>query len=168
MKTLYLLRHAKSSWKDEGVEDIERPLKKRGHFQADLMSDHLSSLIPPPQFVLCSPADRARKTLDYFLEVWPMKKSSIFFAEELYLAQPKTLFKAVKAIKPSSDIAMIVGHNPGLTDFASKLLTSENEDIDTFRTCTFVQIDFDVKNWNEIKKNTGKLKLNLRPKNLEG
>lgn len=168
MKTLYLLRHAKSSWKDESLEDMDRPLKKRGHFQADLMSDHLSSLIPPPQFVLCSPAERARKTLDYFLEVWPMKKSSIFFADELYLAQPKTLFKALKAMKPASDIAMIVGHNPGLTDFASKLLTPENEDIDTFRTCAFVQIDFEVKSWEEIVAHSGKLKLNLRPKNLEG
>ncbi len=168
MKTLYLLRHAKSSWKDNNLDDIKRPLKKRGHFQADLLSDHLSSLIPPPQQVLCSPALRTRETLKYFLEVWPLKKEAIHFEKALYLAEKEALFESVQALPAKSEIVLIVGHNPGLSDFARKLLLPESEELETLRTCAFLQIDFDVKSWTQVTAHTGSLKLNLRPKDLEG
>ena len=168
MKTLYILRHAKSSWKNHDLKDIKRPLKKRGHFQADLLSDHLSALIPPPQRVLCSPALRTRETLKYFLEVWPLEKSDIRFDDALYLAARGDLFKSVQALPKKKDIALVVGHNPGLTDFARKLLQPESEELDSLRTCAFLQIDFDADDWKQVTPHTGYLKLNLRPKDLEG
>lgn len=167
MKTLYLLRHAKSSWKDEDLDDKSRPLKKRGHFQADLISDHLSSLLPPAQHVLCSSAVRTRDTLTYFLEVWPLKKAAIDYTDKLYLAERDTYFSAVTSLSEDVEVAMIVGHNPGLSDFVNKVLRKESEGPGTLRTCAFLQIDFEVATWKEVKPRSGRLKLHLRPKDLE-
>ncbi|MDF3128407.1 histidine phosphatase family protein [Kiritimatiellaeota bacterium B1221] len=168
MKTLYLLRHAKSSWKDSDLKDIKRPLKKRGHFQADLVSDHLSSLVPPPQQVLCSPSVRTRETLLYFLEVWPLNREEIQYQKSLYLADKKTLLESVQALPADRDIVLLVGHNPGLTDFAQKLLQAESEELSALRTSAFLQIDFDVERWEQVRPHTGSLKLHLSPKDLEG
>lgn len=168
MKTLYLLRHAKSSWKDDALEDPQRPLKRKGHFQADLLSDHLSSLLPPPQRVLCSPAVRTRETLKYFLEVWPLKKSEVKFEASLYLAERDDLFAAVQALPDKHEIVLLVGHNPGLTDFARNLLNPENGELDSLRTCSFLQIDFEVKSWREVTAQSGRLKLHLHPTDVEG
>ncbi|MGA0334317.1 MAG: SixA phosphatase family protein [Kiritimatiellia bacterium] len=167
MKTIYLLRHAKSSWKDDELSDRDRPLKHKGHFQAEMMSSHLSTLLPAPQKVLCSPARRTRETFAYFQQAWNLKPAQVHFEPSLYLAVWKDLFQAVQSLSGSKEILMLVGHNPGLTDFARKLLCAESEELETLRTCAFLQFDFEVASWKEITPHTGRLKLTLRPKDLE-
>ncbi len=167
MKTLYLLRHAKSSWKNETLPDQARPLKKKGHFQADQLSDHLAALIPPPQRVLCSPAVRTRETLDYFLEVWPLPDKAVMYPDALYMTEVDSLLAQIRALPDASEIVLMVGHNPGLSDLASFLLDSKVEYVKTIRPCGFLQVDFDLKSWKQVGEQEGKLKLNLRPKDLQ-
>lgn len=166
MKTLYLLRHAKSSWKNEEIPDRDRPLKKRGHLDADAMSDHLASLLPPPTFVACSPAKRTKHTLKYFLELWPLKKKAVSYPEELYLADVDRLKDQVAQFPEDVDVAMLVGHNPGLTDLVHEWSKSSASMPGTIRTCGFVQIDFEVSSWKDVKDTSGDVKLDLRPKDL--
>ncbi|MDA3875083.1 MAG: histidine phosphatase family protein [Kiritimatiellae bacterium] len=167
MKTLYLLRHAKSSWKDESLPDQARPLKKKGHFQADKLSDHLSALIPPPQRVLCSPAVRTRQTLDYFLEVWPLPAKAVVFSDALYMTEVDSLLGQIQSLPDSIEIALMAGHNPGLTDLAGFLLDAKVDYVKSIRPCGFLQVDFEVNSWKEVAELEGKLKLNLRPKDLQ-
>jgi len=167
MKTLYLLRHAKSSWKKEEVTDRDRPLKKKGNLQADAMSDHLASLLPPPQHVLCSPAVRTRETLDYFLELWPLSEDAVHFPESLYLAGVDTLKAEISTLSDESELVLVVGHNPGLTDLVHALNGSKETYLDSIRTCGFVQMDFDVDSWAELPDATGNVKLDLRPKDVQ-
>jgi phosphohistidine phosphatase len=167
MKTLYLLRHAKSSWKKEEVSDRDRPLKKKGRLQADAMSDHLASLLPPPQHILCSPAQRTRETLAYFLELWPMPEDVVQFPESLYLAERDVLKSEIAGLSDQADIAMVVGHNPGLTDLIHDWNDSKGTYLDSLRTCGFVQMDFDLDSWADIPEATGDVKLDLRPKDVQ-
>jgi phosphohistidine phosphatase len=170
MKTLYLLRHAKASWKGAGkdadVEDQDRPLKKKGREQADRLSDHLSSLLPPPQGVWCSPAKRTRQTLEYFLEVWPLDSGSVHFDPALYLASSGRLLKQVRAFPDSMDVVLLVGHNPGITDVLHALDQTATEAVSHLRTCEFVQLDFQVDRWEDVEKGCGSLKLCIRAKDL--
>lgn len=167
MKTLYLLRHAKSSWKKEVESDRDRPLKKKGKLQADAVSDHLASLLPPPQLVLCSPAVRTRETLAYFLELWPMKSKAVSYPDELYLAEVQSLKEQILQIPDDVDLAMVVGHNPGLTDLVHDWNESKGSYIKSMRTCSFVQMDFETDSWSGIPDARGELKLDLRPKDLK-
>jgi phosphohistidine phosphatase len=167
MKTLYVLRHAKSSWKKHEGSDRDRPLKKKGRLQADAMSDHLASLIPPPQHVLCSPAQRTRETLEYFLELWDVPEEAVVFPEALYLGEMNQLQSEICALPDSAEIAMVVGHNPGLTDLVHSWNTTGDFYVDSLRTCAFVQIDFQTGSWADLDGQSGEVKLNLRPKDLQ-
>lgn len=167
MKTLYLLRHAKASWKKEDVSDRERPLKKKGRLQADAMSDHLASLLPPPQAVLCSPSVRTRETLSYFLELWSVAEQAITFPDALYLAERDALEAEIQKLSDKTDIAMVVGHNPGLTDVVQNWNTSDASYVKSIRTCGFIQLDFQTDSWSGLSETTGQLKLDLRPKQLQ-
>lgn len=167
MKTLYLLRHAKASWKKEEVSDRERPLKKKGRLQADAMSDHLASLLPPPQAVLCSPSVRTRETLSYFLELWSVPEDAVCFPESLYLAESDALKAKIEQLPSDVDIAMVVGHNPGLTDLVHEWNSSTSSYVKSMRTCGFIQLDFQVDAWTTLPDAYGQLKLDLRPKQLQ-
>ena len=166
MKTLYLLRHAKSSWKDDKLADEQRPLKKRGTVQAEALSNHLTSLLPAPQIVLCSPTVRTQQTLTYFQQAWALKASAVHCVDSLYLAERDTLFSLAQGLPDTQELALMVGHNPGLTDFALSLLCAESEELKTLKTCTFLQFDFEVDSWQQVTPHTGKLKLNVHPKSL--
>ena len=167
MKTLYVLRHAKSSWKKEELTDRDRPLKSKGKLQADAMSDHLAALLPPPQQVVCSPALRARDTLKYFLELWPLPEEAVLYPESLYLAEMDELKEHIFSLPDDVDIAMVVGHNPGLTDLVHEWNTSDASYVKSIRTCGFVQIDFEADSWSDLSQTAGEVKLDLRPKDLK-
>lgn len=166
MKTVYLLRHAKSSWKDADVSDLDRPLKKKGHFQADALSDHFAALLPPPEVVLCSPAKRTLETLDYFLEVWPVAEKQLRTPSDIYLGECSTLLSHLQDLPQESEVVLLVGHNPGITDLMNTLNGSRTDDTSHLRTCEFVHFDFDVDTWSDIRSGSGLLKLRTCPKNL--
>jgi phosphohistidine phosphatase len=108
--TLYLLRHAKSSWANDALDDHERPLSPRGLRACERLKQYCAEAEITPDLVLCSTATRARETLAFVLPDHP----NVTFEEDLYLASGRAISERVRALTVES--AMVVGHNPGLHD----------------------------------------------------
>lgn len=164
LKTLYLLRHAKSSWDDPDLGDHERPLNKRGKGDAPKMGKWLSEHMEPPQLVLCSDAARTRATIAPVLEAWQLSEDILQLESALYHAHPTGLWKLVRSCDAGIDRLMLVGHNPGFTDFAnslSKAFRTEN-----IPTCGFVAVSFAVDDWSKVQEGEGEFETFQFPKNL--
>ena len=120
MKRLYLLRHAKSSWDDSGLDDLERPLSPRGNRAALLVGAHMARQAYRPELALCSPARRAHETW-----LHARGKLDCEVAEEIrrdvYLASSAELFTLVRSIDDRYASAIVIGHNPGMAAFAIDL-----------------------------------------------
>jgi phosphohistidine phosphatase len=119
MPRLHLLRHAKSSWKED-IADRERPLNKRGREAATLVGRHLAGAIGAIDLVLCSNARRTRQTLELLLAEWPARPRCLV-EEGLYLADCAKLLDRLKRLDDSLANVLLIGHNPGLEDLATAL-----------------------------------------------
>ena len=124
MKTLLLMRHAKSDWSQEGQSDHERALNKRGRKAAKLMAEYLTARELVPQFVLLSSSRRTRETYERMLEVFPTAPASLTL-EELYLASPDAILNIVRSAPPIAGKLMLLGHNPGIEIFARGLAAKQ-------------------------------------------
>jgi len=111
-KTLYIARHAKSSWKDISLSDFERPLNTRGKRDVPFMANILHQKGIQPELILSSPAKRAQKTAKYYQETLG---GELRFDERIYEASSMSLLYLVQEALKSVDSVMIVGHNPGFT-----------------------------------------------------
>jgi len=120
MRTLYLLRHAKSSWKEEGLSDRERPLAPRGLRAARDMASHMRATGVRPALVLCSPARRTRQTLDLVAGGLAGPFDSLV-EDQLYGATAYDLLSRLRQVATTTRSVMVVGHNPGLEDLATQL-----------------------------------------------
>ena len=120
MRTLYLLRHGKSSWDDPTLADHERPLASRGRRAATMLAEHLGANRVRPALVLCSSAVRTRETLDLVLPALG-PDVEVRVEDELYGAEAEELLDRLHRIDGEIDSVMIVGHNPGLQDLALAL-----------------------------------------------
>ncbi|AHM62152.1 phosphohistidine phosphatase, sixa [Flammeovirgaceae bacterium 311] len=164
MKTLYLLRHAKSSWDDESLPDNERPLNKRGKNDAPKMGKWLQANLKPPQLILCSDSARTRATIEPVMEAWQLPAEVLRFESSLYHASTETLWDLVQSCDNKIDRLMLVGHNPGLTEFANSLCKEfETENIPT---SGFAAFSFDIKSWEEAEANEAQFETYQFPKNL--
>ena len=153
MKTLYLVRHAKSSWKYKELKDIDRPLKKRGKKNADFIAKLLKKNNNIPELLISSSAKRAFDTAEIFAKIFKLKQDKIIKNEKLYMADYDDFVAAINEIHEEINNAMLFGHNPGLTYFACAIT---EDDIDNIPTCGIVRIDFDVNSWNELSSRKGK------------
>jgi len=115
MKTLFLLRHAKSSWKDETLADFERPLNRRGKRAAETMGAYFKSEGIVPELIVCSPAVRARETLELVTKAakW---STEVRYDQRIYEASGMRLAEVVSQIDNDRKVAMLVGHNPGMEE----------------------------------------------------
>jgi len=154
MKTLYLVRHAKSSWKNPELNDLDRPLNARGKTDAPKMGKLLKKLGEQPDLIISSPAKRAARTASKIAREigYPVKK--IVKEDKLYMAGHEDFFGVISKVKKSVGKLMIVSHNFGLTIFANFITGS---DLVNIPTAGIVRIDFDINKWKEIKDTTGKL-----------
>ncbi|MFO1128038.1 MAG: histidine phosphatase family protein [Rhodospirillales bacterium] len=170
MRTLYLLRHAKSSWKDEGVDDLDRPLTKRGRTAAKAMRRCLARRKVLPAQVLCSPSRRTRDTLAIvqgaFSTAVPIR-----FEKGIYMAEAHTLLRRLKRLGDSLGSVMIVGHSPGLQDLA--LLLSEGRDSPArqdlatkFPTCALAVIESASEHWSQWEKGGATVRSFVRAREL--
>jgi len=153
MKILYLVRHAKSSWRDSALDDIERPLNKRGKRDAPFMGELLKEKVVNPDVVFSSPAKRASKTAQIIVEQIGYSKKNIIYSEEIYEASSHELVEFIKKIDDKYNSVMVFGHNPGFTmlnNFLSKKY------IDNIPTCGIVALEFNS-SWKEIEKNSAKM-----------
>jgi len=112
-KTLLILRHAKSSWKNEKLKDFDRPLKRRGEESAKLIGKVLMMVELVPQVILSSPAQRAKQTVELVAEESKFK-GELKFVESYYMGEPDDYITALKELPDEIERVMIVGHNPGL------------------------------------------------------
>jgi len=161
MKKLYLVRHAKSSWKHH-VFDIKRPLKKRGVNDAHLVANRTNELFVNPDIVLCSPANRTVQTAEIFINSWKLNTSTYYLKTNLYDFSREGLIKTIKQCNDTVNILMIFAHNFAVTDFVNTFGTI---DINSVPTCGFVVIDFEIDSWKNLDK--GKTVYKVFPKELK-
>jgi phosphohistidine phosphatase len=151
MKRLFIVRHAKSSWK-YSVSDLNRPLKKRGIIDANLVSKHTSNLFSKPDMIMCSPSKRTKQTAKIFIENWGLKNIFCEIEPNLYDFEGCSFLKSIKKIKNETNTIMIFAHNFAVSEFVN---TFGNSHINSFPTCGFVVIDFNIDYWEQlIKGNT--------------
>jgi phosphohistidine phosphatase len=175
MRTLYLLRHAKSSWKDDSLRDFDRPLKRRGRDAAEqigkvlageklalgsekvaLGSNKLASFL-----VISSPAARARETTKLVLESAGLKLEPRF-DERIYEADVRTLLEVVSSIPDKAQTAMLVGHNPGFENLLAYLTGYDRH----MPTGALARIEFELASWSEVAEGSGRLESFVTPKDL--
>ncbi len=161
MKTLYVLRHAKSSWDDCSLSDFERPLNERGIKTAPLMGKEMKKNDFVPEIIVCSTAKRAEQTANLVKETAEFS-AEIMFEEAIYEASVTTLLHIVSRIEDEFYSALIVGHNPGFENLVRNLTGK----IEAMPTAGLAVIDLKIENWNEINAESGKLREFIRPKNI--
>ncbi len=161
MKTLFLLRHAKSSWKDDSLSDFERPLKKRGLGDAQMVGKLIRQREIPLDLVISSSAERARQTTQLVL-MSADKQVETRFDERLYEAGMRRLLTVISKLDNQANSVMLVGHNPGFEELL-KTLTGEMHGMPT---AALAGIEFGVDDWSQVKARTGTLTLLLTPKEL--
>jgi len=120
MKTLYIVRHAKSSWEYDGIKDIDRPLKKRGINDAYLVSSVLQKKIETPSVFVSSCANRALQTAMIFSYTFNYPLSYLRISKSLYNSSDGYLIKTVMALDDGFDSAIIFSHDHGINDFVNK------------------------------------------------
>ncbi len=173
MKTLYILRHAKSDQSDGSIGDHERPLNGRGREAAPDMGAYLKSKGYAPQLILCS---TARRTVETCGLVQPaLGDVTVQFEQGLYLAEARSILERVRRVDEAIGSVMVIGHNPGLEQLANALSASpktEEEERrhrrmrEKFSTCALAVIQFPAKTWREIKQGGGMLVDFMRPRDL--
>jgi phosphohistidine phosphatase len=163
MKTLLLMRHAKSSWADPARPDLERPLNERGRKAAPLMGRFLRRQSLRPDAVVCSPAARARETAELALAAAQFA-CEVRYDARIYEASAARLLEVAREIAEPATTALLVGHNPGMEDFV-RLLTGAQE---RMPTAALACVAFDAAAWREINAQAGRLAWLVRPKELAG
>ena len=161
MKTIYLLRHAKSDWANADLNDYDRPLNKRGKNDAPEMGKKLKELYVIPELIISSPAKRTRQTIKKICEKINYPFNNIIFDESVYLSSLKNLITLVNAIDDNYKTVLLVGHNPGIT-MLNNYLTEDY--IDNIPTCGFVEINMEIDHWNEIIQGVGIKKYFIYPR----
>jgi phosphohistidine phosphatase len=167
-RRLYLLRHAKSSWKDEGLADHDRPLARRGRRASKAIGRHLREQGVEPELVLCSTARRARETLEGLAPSFG--RVAIRLEPELYGAGPDELLARLHEIAPPIRSAMVIGHNPGLEQLALLLARrgSTVRELETkFPTGALATLAFRGHGWAALDRGTAELLEFIRPRDLE-
>ena len=155
MKYLYLIRHAKSSWKFPDLSDIDRPLNKRGNRDAPFMGNLLKGLGVQPDLIISSPAKRALTTAQVIAEKVEFDQDKIIVENSVYEASVIDLMRIIKGFDDQYDRVFLFGHNPGLTEF-SNFISDMN--ITNIPTCGIVKIEFKVNSWLELEEGSGAVK----------
>ena len=148
MKNLFLIRHSKSSW-DTTVQDINRSISKRGVKDAHLIASKSVALVPNSYIVWCSKAKRTTETAYIFSQYLSIPIETIYFSEDLYTFDEKKLHEIIKKCKNEHDNLILFGHNEAITNFVNKF---GNLFIENVPTSGVVSLQFDIENWNDLKK----------------
>lgn len=153
MLRLTLVRHAKTSPAAPGQEDWDRVLEARGQFDAPEMARRLKDSHGKPDRILTSPAVRAITTTNIMTRVLSVPAANIVQDERLYLASPKAMLEVVRELGENAAHLMVVGHNPGITEFGDKL--SADRSLDNMPTCAVYSLEFDIERWRELDWSSG-------------
>ncbi len=153
MKTLYLVRHAKSSWKDSALSDLQRPLNNRGIKNAPEMGVRLNLMGTRLDLIISSPAKRAFTTATMLAQVIDYKLEAIVKDDRLYFENVASMIKIIQKTKPAIQSLMLVGHNPDMTTLFNKICGFQT---DNMPTCAIATIQLEQE-WKDITKHSGTL-----------
>lgn len=148
MKTLILIRHAKSSW-DAPLNDKDRPLSKRGINDAHLVATEAEKHLPNSYVVWSSTAQRAKNTAYVFAETLSIPLDTVNFRDDLYTFDAKALAKVVKSCDNQFDNLILFGHNDAITNFVN---TFGNRDVENVPTSGFVSLSFNIDDWKNLQR----------------
>lgn len=162
MKTLLLVRHAKSSWDTPGLSDYERPLNERGKKDAPEMAKRLKDRGVKLDLIATSPAKRAKRTARYFADTFDIDKDDILLIEDLYGAMPEAFARTVASLQDKYNSIAIFSHNPGISDYAASL---SNVRVDDMPTCAVFAVQADVDSWMQFGDSEKKFLFFDYPKN---
>ena len=164
MKTLLLLRHAKSSWKEAGLGDHERPLNKRGRRNAPQIGQLIDEKKLWPDLILSSTAVRALRTAEAVAATWH-KEVPISPQDELYLAPSAAYIETVRYLDNGFERILLVGHNPGITELLCQLTGLD----EVMPTAALAQIELPIDHWDQLRLQTsGRLIDFWRVRELDG
>lgn len=149
MKQLLIIRHAKSSWDINILNDFDRTLNERGHNDAPKMATRLLSKNIAIDAFVSSPAKRAFTTASYFAKAYNKAEEDIIEIKELYHASVNTFYNTVENIDDRFNTVAIFSHNPGVTDFINELTKTR---IDDMPTCGVFAINIETNNWQNFIK----------------
>lgn len=162
MKTLTIVRHAKSSWDNEDWTDIERPLNEKGFSDAELMSPIIAKkLVKKPDVILSSNALRALSTANIFAQAIGFTEDAVVIENGLYDRGTKYIINLLKTQVDDVNSIILFGHNPDVTSMAIYFLGDFRESLPT---CAVISIDFDIEQWAEIEDVNGVMKFYEYPK----
>jgi len=154
VKKIYLIRHAKSSWSEEGMSDYERPLNKRGKKDLPFMAARLKEFGIKPDLILSSSAKRAQKSAKTIAEIIGYGMDNITYDESLYDSSYTSYRYLLDSLDDRLDSIFIVAHNPTLTEVGERL---SGAILTNIPTCSIVCIEFDVKSFQNIEEGSGKI-----------
>jgi phosphohistidine phosphatase len=163
MRTLYLLRHAKSSWDDRAIADFDRPLNDRGRRAAPFMGELIRKRGLVPQAIVSSPALRARETAEAAAAAAGYS-GVILFDASVYEASPNDLRKIIAGFDNSWSAAMLVGHNPGMEGIVYYLTGH----VEPMPTAALAIIELEIDKWAELDEGMGRLDTVIRPREEMG
>lgn len=166
MKTIYIIRHAKSSWDDPLQDDFERPLSDRGKRDAPRMGKRLKEKEIHPDLLLSSPAKRAVSTARKIAQVLKYSKDGILTDRKLYHADEETMLNVIQKLNNKYNVVMLFGHNPGITEFVKSFRDDEFV-IDNIPTCGIIAFQLNVDTWQDVKWGKGKMLFFDYPKSKE-
>jgi phosphohistidine phosphatase len=167
VRTLYLLRHAKSSWDDPGLADHDRPLAPRGQRAATTMAEHLRDEGIAPELVLCSSSRRTRQTLERIASALG-DEAEVEFERELYAASAQELLDRLRDVDDDVESVMVIGHNPGIEQLALSLAGEGAKLADMrrkFPTAALATLDVES-GWSELQPGGATLADFVKPKQL--
>ena len=164
MKVLYLVRHAKSSWEDASLDDIDRPLKTSGVNDAYMMSHFLKEKKVAPELIMTSPAVRAISTALIFMNKLNVATEQIKILREIYESSPGDILNKVRMTNPAINSLMVFGHDPSLTSLFG-LLTGES--LEKIPTSAVASISLSIDEWQKIVPAGGTLQFLHKPKEIK-
>lgn len=173
MKSLTILRHAKSGWDATVERDFDRPINARGRRGAELIGQWWKRQTLPLDQITASPAIRVTETLDIFQPAAGLADAPVHFDRRIYLASAATLLDVLRETPNDVHHLMIAGHNPGLEDLILMLVPSNADDAlrakvdEKLPTAALAHLEINIKDWNDLDEQSARFVQFIRPRDLD-
>lgn len=159
------MRHAKSTWIEDSLNDFDRPLNERGMKDAPRMGRYLKELDIVPDHIICSPALRAKQTILKVSEELDLESEKIIWDEDLYFRGSTSYIHALKRVNGKSSVILITGHFPMVSDVVSTLIGRELTE--HFSTAAIACVEVNIENWDDLDEGMCEFKWMVKPKDLK-
>ncbi len=173
LKSLTILRHAKSGWDVQVERDFDRPINARGRRGAELIGQYVKRQGLPVDRIIASPAVRVTETLDLFQPAAALDALEPHWDRRIYLASAATLIDVIRDMGKDAEHLLISGHNPGLEDLVLELVPSDGggplrEQVeDKLPTSALVRLELDIADWHDLDVNKARITAFVRPRDLD-